>query len=320
LRDPMRAARMVAPRRLEIIEIPEPVRAPGQMVVRLTRVTICGSDLHEFRGRTPRNYPWAPGNPAHECLGRIVETEPSFPFREGEAVLVRPEGGGLRDLGVTTLKDLYSIEGTGLAPDVAVMAQLLAPALHACKRLRNVRGKTVFIIGQGPAGLTLTNLIRGMGPGMLVATDLVPERLEESLARGADEAIPGGENLLKKAQEISGNRMFDVVVEAVGDQETINLAPTLAREKGMVLLFGIPDFGTTLTPRSFFGKQLHITTTEYPERSDFLQALRMLSKGDIDMEGMITHRLPFSEVQRAYELADARADGVLRVVLNMEDV
>ncbi len=309
---------MVAPRRLEIVDIPEPVRAPGQMLVRLTRVTICGSDLHEFRGRTARRYPWAPGNPAHECLGRIVEAEPAHPFREGEAVLVRPQGGGLRELGVTTLKDVYSIEGTGLTPDVAVMAQLLAPALHACSRLRDVRDKAVFIIGQGPAGLTLTNLIRGMKPKMLATTDLVPERLEQSMAWGADEAIMGGEDLPKKAQEISGNRMFDIVVEAVGDQETVNLAPMLARDDGMVLLFGIPDFGTTLTPRSFFGKQLHITTTEYPERPDFLRALRMMSDGSIDMERMITHRLPFSEVQRGYELADTRAEGVLRVVLNME--
>ncbi len=108
-------------------------------------------------------------------------------------------------------------------------------------------------------------------------------------------------------------------MEAVGDQETVNLAPMLAREKGMVLFFGIPDFGTTLAPRSFFGKQLHLTTSEYPERPDFLRALRMMSNGDIDMERMITHRLSFSEVQRGYELADTRAGGVLRVVLNMED-
>jgi L-iditol 2-dehydrogenase len=314
----MRAARMVAPRKLEMIEIPDPVRNKGEVLVRLIRITICGSDLHDFRGRTPRDYPWDPGRPAHECLGRVVEEDPDLPFREGQMVLVRPPEGGLRELAGVTPENLCPV-GEGIRdPDLAVMAQLLAPVLHGCKRLGDIQGKTVFVLGQGPAGLTLTDLIKGMGARSIVTADLVPERREESLRRGADESLEGGPGLLGRVAE-TGRQCFEVVVEAVGDQETIELAPHLACEMGSLLFFGLPAENATLRLRSLFGKQLRMTTSEYPERADFLMALKLIADGRIDMGRMITHRLPFDEVQEGYELADTREDGVLRVVLNMED-
>ena len=309
----MRAARMTGPRELEMMEIPDPMRKDGELLVRLTRVTICGSDLHEFRGRTPRPYPWTPGKPAHECLGRIVECDRDSGFSEGEMVLVRPPEGGLREMVSVGPSNLISVEHTGFDPDLAVMAQLLGPVVHCSKRLGNLVGKSVFILGQGPAGLTLTSMVRNMGAGTIHTCDLVEGRLEESRSRGADRTFEGGPDLVER---VGGE--YELVIEAVGDPETILQAPGLVRLNGFIMLFGLPGEDAVLRPREFFGKQLTITTTEFPDGEDFRDAVNLMSDGLFDMNSMITHRMPFSDLQEGFELADSRADGVLRVVLDME--
>jgi L-idonate 5-dehydrogenase len=215
--------------------------------------------------------------------------------------------------------DLVSVEGLGLDPEVAVMAQLLGPVVHCCRRLGNVVGRSIFVIGQGPAGLTLTRMVRKMGAGTIVTADLVEERLDASLRFGADRALHGRSDLLEEARDETGGELFDLVIEAVGDQETVSIAPMLAKKMGMVVFFGLPGEDTTLTPRLFFGKQLHITTSEYPQPEDFEHALGLMASGYIDMTPMVTHMLPFGNVQEGFDLADTRRDGVLRVVLNMEE-
>ena len=309
----MRAARMTGPRELEMVEIPDPVRKDGELLVRLTRVTICGSDLHEFRGRTPRSYPWTPGKPAHECLGRILECDGDSGFEEGEMVLVRPPEGGLREMTSLEPSNLISVEHAGFDPDLAVMAQLLGPVVHCSKRLGNLVGRSVFILGQGPAGLTLTSMVRNMGAGTIHTCDLVEARREESRFRGADRVYEGGPDLVKRV-----GRKYDLVIEAVGDRETIAHAPGLVGLNGFIMLFGLPGEDAILRPREFFGKQLTITTTEFPDEDDFRDAIKLMSDGLVDMNRMITHRLTFDDVQSGFELADSRAEGVLRVVLDME--
>jgi threonine dehydrogenase-like Zn-dependent dehydrogenase len=309
---------MTGPRKLEVLEVPDPQRKDGELLVKITRVTICGSDLHEFRNRTPRSYPWAPGNPAHECLGIILECEPDSEFSEGEMVLVRPPGGGLRELAAVRPSDIISVQDMGFDPDEAVMAQLLVTIVHCGKRLGNLVGKSVFILGQGPAGLTLTNMVKNLGAEFIVTCDLVKERLEESKVRGAHETILGGPDLIERLGEAGLADQYDVVIEAVGAQETVSLAPKLVKLNGFIMFFGIPGHDVIIRPRDFFGKQPTITTTEYPNDEDFKHAIKLMSDGRFDMARMVTHRIPFTEVQRGFDLADTREDGVLRVVLDME--
>jgi L-iditol 2-dehydrogenase len=314
----LRAARMTGPRKFEMLEVPDPQRESGEILVRITHVTICGSDLHEFRDRNPRSYPWDLGKPAHECLGRVLECEPESGYREGEMVLVRPPEGGLVEMAAVGPPDLISVEETGFDPDLVVMAQLLCTIVHCGKRLGNLVGKSVFILGQGPAGLTLTSMVRNLGAETIVTCDLVGERLEESKVRGADETIKGGLDLIERVGKLKSGGLYDVVIEAVGAQETVSQAPKLVDENGLIMFFGIPGEDVIIRPREFFGKQPTITTTEYPEHADFIHAIKLMVDGTIDMRRMVTHRIPFTDVQRGFDLADTRREGVLRVVLDME--
>lgn len=259
----------------------------------------------------------AHGKPAHECMGRVIECEANAGFRPGEIVLVRPpQADGLKELVAVTPTDLYHTRGSGVKPDQALMSQLLAPVVHCCKRLGSVRERSVFIIGQGPAGLVLTSMMKLGGAALIATSDLLDSRLRESLRRGADQAVKPGPNLLSKASDLSNGTMFDLVIEAVGDDETIPLAPRLAKERGTVMFFGLPSAEARLTLVDFFSKQLHLTTTEFPDASDFDQAMSMIRKGEIDVASMITHRFPFSQAPAAYQLADERSAGVLRVILS----
>lgn len=298
---------------------PSPVRKAKEVLIRLDRITICGSDLHRFRGRRPCDpFPLAVGKPAHECLGRVLECDPGSGFEVGEVVLLRPPNhDGMKEQLVLRPEYLYSVQSYDLTPDDAVMAQLLAPVIHCCKRLEHVFGKYVFVIGQGPAGLAITNLVRMMGARFIATSDLMEYRLEESRRRGADETMKASPDLASRASDLTEGKMFDVVIEAVGSHETIALAPNLARDKGRVIFFGLPAQVARLSPVDFFSKQLRITTTEFPDETDFLQALSMISRGDIDLTSMITHRLSFERAPEGFQLADSMSDGVLRVLLTV---
>ncbi len=316
----MKAVQLLAPRRMDIVNVPEPTRARGQILVRMEHVSVCGSDLHRYRGRPPCDpFPMAPGKPAHECLGRVVRSDGAGGFREGEIVLVRPPlADGLKELVAVGPTDLHPTEGFRLSPEEALMGQLLAPVVHCCKRLGPVRGKSVFIIGQGPAGLMLTNMMKLGGAKLIVTSDPVADRLRESLRRGASHVMEPSPGILAQAAELTGSRMFDIVIEAVGEDETISLAPRLAKDRGLVMFFGLPGLTAQLALREFFSKQLRITTTEFPDRSDFNRALAMISNREIEVASMITHRFPFHRAPEAFRLADERSDGILRAVLTFE--
>jgi len=314
------AAQMKAPMKMEMVDCPPPRKRGGFLLIRMLGVTICGSDLHVYRGRQPhQGFPLPPGKPAHECVGRVVEEGGARSPSEGELVLVRPpEGDGLKELIAVPPDRLFQAEEFRLGLEEALMAQLLAPVVHCCRILGGIFGQRVFLLGQGPAGLTLTNMMRRMGASRIVTTDLVPERRRESLRRGADESLPPGGDLVAKARESNQGELFDLVIEAVGDQSTISMAPRLARSRGTVMFYGLPG-QASLNPSEYFSKQLRLLTSEGPTERDFRQAMGMIARGDIDLVSMITHRLPFQEAPRGFALAESRKEGVLRVVLDLGD-
>jgi 2-desacetyl-2-hydroxyethyl bacteriochlorophyllide A dehydrogenase len=316
----MKAMQLAAPRRMEMVDIEPPAATDTEVLVDLLRITVCGSDLHVYRGRQPCDeFPVKPGKPAHECLARVVRPGPLEWVEEGDMVLIRPpDGDGLREGMALPPNAVIPLVTQEIDPDRAVMAQMLAPAVHCCRRLENPLGSSVLIIGQGPAGLTLANIVRRMGASPLVTCEPIPERRRES-ARIANACVDPREDPERAALEANDGKPYDLVIEAVGDAETIELAPRLAAHDGTVMFYGLPGLDAAVNLRGIFSKQLLLTTTEGPARRDFELAQRMILDGDVDVDRMITHRMSFDEAPRGFALAESRERGVLRVVLDLSN-
>ena len=235
----MRAAQLVQPRTWKLIEVDRPEASNGNMLVRLERVAICGTDMPSFWGGYP-SYPLQPGDTGHEGMG-IVEACPSGRYAEGERVLLSHFDRGLfqeyvlaRDDGVVRLP-------AGGRPEVVLMSQLLGTVIHCFYKLGNLINKDVVVIGQGPVGQLFNACLRNLGARRIVAVDPNRHRLRVAGQMGATHAIDPAEDVRAAVTDLTGGEMADCAVEAVGAAETLNLAAGLLKRGGTLVSFGVPD-------------------------------------------------------------------------------
>ena len=319
----MRAAQLVAPRQWEIIEVDKPQPEHGQMLVRLERVAVCGSDKPPFCG-VHKTYPQATGSSGHEGMG-IVESCPSGRYQEGERVLLWGFDRGLFQEYV-----LAGDEGgclrlpSDLAEEKVLMSQLLGTVIHSFYKLGNIIDHDVVVLGQGPVGLLFDAVLRNLGARRIIAIDTLAYRLEIGQQMGATHTInPTEQNPAEAVGAITGGTMADLVIEAVGITQTLNLVPSLAQHNGQVICFGVPDKDdqqglVTLRLLDMLRQELHLNFSvgPNPER-DYRPALDWIVQERIDVTPIVSHILPFEKIQQAFTMAfdDPEPHQALKIVL-----
>lgn len=320
----MPAALAIGLRKLRCDEVPVPAPAPGKVLVRTRLASICGSDLHiVYMGWNVHEWPLPHGYPGHEGVGEVVDgggTE----FQPGDLVLTVPNIWGSRVFaGYQLIEPRFLLKlPQGVPLPHLLMAQQLGTVVFGCRRLPPLLGQTVAVIGQGSVGLFHDFMLRRLGAHRIIAIEPVPERLAAAKAMGVNEAIGfTGRRATEAVLDLTGGQGADVVVEAVGSVETLNQALQMVRPLGRVAVFGLPPtmervpfdwdtfFRKRLDMHSVFGAQ------DEPGLPAFRLAVDYIVRKDIDMAPFVTHQFPVERVQDAFDLADARADGALKVSL-----
>lgn len=320
----MRAAQLVAPDRFEVISVPEPEVAPGEALVRLHVNGLCGSDLHMVHlvGRRD-GYPALPGLSGHECIGTVVRSNGSA-LAEGQRVLyLPPRFDGLAEYVAADPAHCAPVP-EGMALNDAVMSQQLGTVIWACKKLPNVLDQTVAVLGQGPAGLNFTALLRNLGAREIIAVDVLPRRLEVAAALGATHVVDARhEDAVAAVHRLTDGQGVDVALEVVGHEDTVNQVYGMVREFGTVLIFGVPkvDVFTGFHFQGAFRKQATTLTSIHAQRepglASFRLAMAMLEQRRLDLRPTISHSLPLAEVQAAYDLARTGRDGSVKVLIEL---
>ncbi len=317
----MRVVRLVAPRKMEIVEQPDPVTGAGEVLVRMKEVAICGSDLITYLNTMEEaTFPARDGKPAHECVG-IIETSDMDGFAAGDPVLYfPPHQDGLRTHAVATdpiqllkLPDEESITHW-------MMAQLLGTVIFGARKLDGLMSENVAVVGQGPVGQLFNHLTWNLGARMVVGIDPIAERLEVSPRMHATHTLQYGEvDVMDEVKKLTGGRGMDVVIEASGYDESINLAYEIVRRDGRLLQFGAPKHrDQVFAPRLIYDKRLKVFGTVGPDvERDMGTALDYIVQGRIDPSPIITHRYPLDEVQDAYELYAERRKGCVKVIVEL---
>ena len=321
----MKAAQVVAPRQIEMIDIDKPDISSdpeGSVLIKNHMNAICGTDMPSFVMEHPADaYPLSPGMTIHECIG-VVAASKSDRFKEGDAVLALPgRPGGLSEYFVANeavTVPLVEFE----RKDCILMSQPLGTVIWACSKLGNLFNQDVVVVGQGPMGLLFTHLVSNLGAKTVIATDLVDFRLEAAKQMRATHTINAAEvDPVAAVEQITDGRMADLVFEVVGHQtETINQCLDMVKRDGTILAFGVPDDPTY--PFRFgdlFRKNLRLIGSVGPDaQNNFPLAMDMIAQGRIDVSPMITHRLPFTEVQRGFELSLHKKDEAIKIVLEYD--
>jgi 2-desacetyl-2-hydroxyethyl bacteriochlorophyllide A dehydrogenase len=316
-------------------------------IVRITRTSICGSDLHLVHGTVPTE----PGTIiGHEGIGVVEEVGADVRrFRKGQRVIV-PGVVGCGDCDtcrrgypVGCLNQFFKVYGTSTqlpgaqaellavpgadlnlwpAPDdlddeqVLFLTDILPTGYFAAENARITPGATVVVIGCGPVGLFAVLAAQLFGAAQVVAIDRIPYRLARAAACGATAIDARREDVRTRILELTDGRGASSVIEAVGAAETVALALDLVAIGGVVSVVGVivmPDFpfpmGTALMKDITF----RIGLVNVPRFIPIL--LPLIRAGKLDPTALITHRLPLSDGRRAYELFSGRQDGCVKIAL-----
>jgi L-iditol 2-dehydrogenase len=314
---------------------PEP--GPGESLVRVTAVGVCGSDVHWFEegsiGDAQITQPLVLG---HELAGVIqsgkwrgqrVAADPAVPCeacefcQEGNPNLCTAlrfaghgtEDGALREYMPWPTRCLHPLPDA-LTDAEGAMLEPLGVAIHAVDLGHLKPGMAVGVYGCGPIGLLTLQMARAAGAVQIIATDKLAHRLEMARAVGATEifqAVEGEEN--PEVWAATRGRGVDVAFEAAGENAAVETAMATVRPGGRVILSGIPaDDRTAFTASMARRKGLTIKLVRRMKHT-YPRAIRLVERGLVDVQLLVTHRFPLSEFERAFSAA-ARREGVKVII------
>ena len=319
----MRVLQVVAPGKAEFGEAPAPALKPGHALVRTLLLSICGSDVHMLFDAPPEQYPFAVGTTGHEMIGVVEAMDgPGSAVKVGDiALTLAPGHTAMSELFLAPLENVLVLPG-GRPLEHFLMGQQMGTVIFACKRLPNVLGKDAVVVGQGSAGLFFDFMLRRLGAERVIGLDVKEARVAAGLKLGATHTFNNSDvDPLKMVKEITEGRLADVVIEAGGSAESINLTPHLVKVGGHLLLFGQYPQDFKFDYGALYGKLCYTTSSGgsalEPGKKSFRMALNLIAAGDIDVSPMLTHRFPFERVLEAYELARTRDDGAIKIVIEM---
>lgn len=350
----MRACVKTDMKKVEILDLPIPEPGPGEIVVKMTMSTVCGTDLH-FLDEFPNEllagaYPDAiiPEGllMGHEAIGVVHAVgEGVTRFRPGERVISScftacgrcPEclrgdfcictGRGTLLFGCQA--EYYRVKDAelstakvpdGVSDENAVLAtDILSTGLSAIERAGASIGDSVAIFAQGPVGLCTTAAARARGCGLVIAVDTIPERLEMSRRLGANVVINAAEkDPVAEISALTEGRGVDIAVEAVGTQKTFESCTQVVRRGGTVSSVGVYGLTMEISMATLNPSFLHrqIVTTLCPSGTLRMEAvLNLLSHGALDLSALFTHQMRLDESGAAYEMFRNREGGVLKIAM-----
>ena len=320
----MRAARLAGPKHFEFIDTDMPVAGDGECLIKLERVSVCGSDCrHGFNIHPEEEYPMEPGRPCHELAGVIVESR-TDEYREGQRVIAIPArgSGGLMEYMTSDPSRMILLPEEGPL-DEWVMCQPSGTVLYSCQQMPNILGKNVVIMGQGSIGLSFAMITSRMGASNVAVVDPLDYRLEKSKHFGSTHQInPDRENVDEAVLDITDGVGPDVIVEASGYPGPFNDCFRLVRQFGTIMVFGVQaDDFVPVEHNYIMDKQPRMIGTTGARSGDpttqikHMVALRQ--RGWCEPADLITHRMDFSDVQKAYDMYDTQQDEIIKVIIDI---
>jgi len=326
---------------IEMVEMPVPAIGPGELLVEMKAVGLCGSDLA----------PWyvaskAPAVLGHEPAGVVAAVGKGVTaFRPADRVFVhhhaacghcrfcdagdfvmcpewkpnRLRPGGLAELFVadaaTVATDTLLIPD-GLSFEDGALAEPVACALKAVDRAAVRPGDTAAVIGLGSSGVLLGLLAREAGAARLVGSDPDPARREGALRLGFDRVLDPADGLAKAAKEESAGHGADAVFVLPYAPSAFEAAMEAAAPAGRVVFYSPvpPEARWSLAPHTAYLRDLTLKFSYSCGAGELRRAMALVEKGFVRADRFVTHRVPFERAAEAFRLA--RAGGaVLKVMV-----
>ena len=340
----MKAIVLEQPGRFIQRDLDEPPRpSPGEAVVRVHRVGICGSDISGYLGKMPfYSYPRIPG---HELGVEVVAVgEGVTNVRPGDRCSVEPymncqqclacrrgatnccqnlkvlgvhTDGGLRPRFTVPARKLHKSDKLTL--DQLALVETLAIGCHAVNRGNPQRDEHVLVIGAGPIGLSVIEFVKLAG-ATLTVLDLNERRLTFCReAMGVRHTVLSGGELaedVKRVQAITGD-LPTVVIDATGSEKSMNNAFQFAGHTGRVVFVGIGTFDVSFPDPLLHSRELTLYASRNALPGDFERIIKLIEEGKIDTRPWITHRCGFDALADRFPSYTKPETGVIKAMVEV---
>jgi threonine dehydrogenase-like Zn-dependent dehydrogenase len=307
----LKALQLVRPRQFQAVEIARPEIGDDQILVRLEKAVVCGSDIPKFTGMwRGLQYPLPPGMPIHECVGIVVASRSSR-FQTGDRVVAIPRGDqGLAEYYVAEAIKAVRIPEPLVDSETTLLIQPLSTVVYALDRLSDVVGSTAVVVGLGPIGLLAVWLLNKHGASRLIGVDPLARRCEAARAVGAVRTFEThSDRLLSLIAQDATWEPADICIEAVGQQtRTVNDCLYLVKRCGQVLALGVPlepvyPFDYT----RFFRQNINLIGSVTPPDETYMdRATELIGRHGQELAFLITHRFALDKAAEAFTLYESR--------------
>ncbi len=346
----MKQAVMTAPGAITIHDVPEPQPGPGQVLLAIQRIGVCGSDVHVYHGKHPyTGYPVVQGHEYSAAVqavgegvtglrpGMKVTSLPQIvcgvcaPCRRGDYHIcdaLKVEGfqapGCAQELWVTEaervvpLPDAFSFEQGALVEPLAVAVHAVARALCAPGAPGALlAGRRAVVLGAGPIGNLVAQAAKAEGAQVLI-TDLSAHRLGIAQQCGLEQTSNArAESLAEASRRVFGGAGFDVAFECVGVEPTVTAAVENLAKGGTLVVVGV--FGEQ--PRVNLGlvqdRELNLRGTLMYRRPDYERAIELIASGQVITEPLMSKHFAFDSYLDAYHFIEAQGDRSMKVFIDV---
>jgi 2-desacetyl-2-hydroxyethyl bacteriochlorophyllide A dehydrogenase len=339
----MKALLFEAPKLIKRIEIDAPrAPGPGDALVRVHRVGVCGTDISGFLGKMPFfSYPRIPGHElgvevlevgegvTNVCPGDRCSVEPyindpnSYASRRGHPnccekleVLGVHRDGGLRPQFVLPARKLHV--STKLAFEQLALVETLAIGCHAVNRGAPRDDESCLVIGAGPIGLAVLEFVKLSGAKTIVL-DVNEKRLEfVRRVMGVEHTIKASESVEKDLRDLTDGHLPDVVIDATGSNASMSNAFGLIAPGGRLVYVGITTDEVTFRHPTFHKPEGTLLCSRNALPGDFTRIIRLIEEGSIDTRAWITHRSAFDELPEVFPSYTKPETGVIKAVVEVD--
>lgn len=343
----MKAMMLTGIREMEMKEVPDPIlKNINDVKIRLLVLGICGSDIHYYtRGQIGSQVVKYPFTVGHECAGVVVETGPGVTrVKKRDIIAVEPAiwcgtcdqcmsgryhtcrnlkflgcpgqaEGSLSEYIVMPENSCFPLAGK-LTPDHGAISEPLAIGIYAVKKAGEIKGSKIGILGFGPIGLSVMLAAKALDAGEIYVTDKIDRRLSMAVKEKASLTMnPLKDNITERIRQKEPLGL-DIVFECCGQQEAVDQAIDILNPGGRLIIVGIPEF--TKWALSVDDTRRREISIQFIRRQVGCVevALEMMNSGKINVRNMVTHRFPFKDTKKAFDLVAGYHDGVMKAMID----
>ena len=330
------------PGKLALIEQPMPQAGPGDVLLRVLRVGVCGTDLHIFTGDQPYlSYPRVMG---HELSGVVETAPPEARVKPGEQVYVMPylscghcvacRAGKtnccvrIRVLGVhadgafteyLAVPHEFVFNADGVSLDQAAMIEFLAIGAHGVRRADVAAGQRVLVVGAGPIGMAAVIFAKLRGAQVTVLDGRSDRLAVCASALGADHTVQldtsGAEADAKRLAELTDGEFFDAVFDATGNVKAMERGLEFVAHGGKYVLISLVTRRISFFDPDFHKRETTLLASRNATTQDFETVLAAMRAGQIPTAALNTHSLTLAELPETFPPLLDPAAGVIKAIV-----